>query len=795
MLKTLFHRFDLHRPLFLFPISYGLIVLIGIVDYLTGTNISLSIFYLVPISLVAWYGTNKSGYIIAVAGAVIWLIIDISGLISAAGSPLPYWNALVRLGFFIITVILISRIKNLNARLVNLLEETTTAWSKEVAQHKRTEWTLSATESQFRSIIGSLNNVYFILDSKGRLTYVSQYLVEKSGYMEKELIGMLYVRLIAPEDSLKVIQYYNDASNNGALEATFKFRIKTKQGEIIWVEQSTRIVRDSNAVILEYHNIVRDITTEKKTEEQLILLAHAVASTSQMIYITDLQNHFIFVNKAFQDMYGYTESEIVGTTPKIIFSEKNDSIPLHIIFEQTINGGWRGEIIHRKNNGAEFRVFLSTSPIKNFTGGVIGLIGVATDITEKYAAQEAIRLSEMQFRTVVETISDGLIRIDTNDTIEYANNRFCEMLGYYSDEIVLHRSVESFFREQDLGFYRRQIMLRKNGKMGSYEIQIKKKSNELLWVQISASPILNSKGKFIGSLGVVTDVSDRKKAEQTLQNAEARLNNLFLTDANDSDAEEIELTAHETSQFIEELASRIDTTIRRMEMMIKRVISFSSMSSHELRTPLTIIRNQLEETMVANISVEQMRSNITEVYDETLRLRHTVDHLLAIGSMLSGSFKLDLEPLDVRTFLNKFYDEAVLLTRDKNISVVYSHRHQAIIKGNELMLRQVMFNLLDNAIKFTPAGGKIHLDCAVEQQTVVIHFSDTGSGISSNDLEHVFDTFWRGGNVDGVGGTGLGLTLVKLVVEAHNGSIDVQSDKGKGTSFSISFPLVHSNTT
>lgn len=790
MLKNFFRHIELLQPTQLYLVSYTLLLVIGLLDYLTGVTIYFSIFYLVPIGPVAWFINRQSGFVIATISALVWGMVDVFARSMEVNSLVVLWNLLVRYGFFLITVVLIAHIKSLNLRLTYLLEETTAGWAQEVAQRKKTEWELAKSSQEFRSLISDLNDVYYILNSEGRFTYASPLLIEKSGYTEHELLGMSYVRLISNEDRKRIVRYYKSKTASHDLEATCKFRVRTKRGELIWVEQTTRMVRDEENRVLEYHNIVRDIRKEKSQEEQLLLLAYAVASTSQMISITDEENRFIFVNKAFTSTYGYSHDEIYGKKPDIIFSDKNDPLLIKQIEERTKAGGWNGELLNKKKDGTEFRIALATSPIKNKYGRTVGLLGVATDVTEKYAAQEAIKRSEAQFRTLVETIPQGLVSVDANNRIQYANDQFCTMTGYTQNEIIHQEFDKLFIRERDFDFFQSQRVQRKQGIIGSYEIQLKKKSGELLWVQVNASPMTDSTGAFVGALGIITDVSDRKRIEATLMRAEAKLHQLFDTKSDVSEVtEEIEFPAHESLQMFENVASRLDKTIHEMEKIIKRVLSFSSIAAHELRTPLAIIRNQLEATMDTHLPHDQVIGNLSLVYDETLKLRSTVDQLLAIGSMLAGTLTLELEPIEMKNFLAAFHEESLFLTYNKNISINFVNVPSVKILGNDFMLRRALFNLLDNAIKFSPVNGSICIHAVLDQQNVVIQVADSGVGFPLTEAEHIFDPFWRGRSVSGVGGTGLGLALVQLVIEAHHGTINVHSEEGKGTTFIITLPV------
>jgi PAS domain S-box-containing protein len=772
-------------------LTYTLIALTGGADYWTGPEISFSIFYVLPIAFATWFANRRQGFIAALVSSAVWLTLDLVGDKAPHGFTIPFWNAVVRLAFFALTVALIAKIKELNFRLVKLFNERTSAWVREVAERQKTERSLYESEGQFRSLIESLSEAYYVCDVDGRIKYASEEMFRRSGYPEKELIGMSYVEFLHPEDRRRIVRFYLGKNRSGAEEVSCQFRVRVRNGESFWVHQVTRIVRDKQGKILEYHNILRDISKQKKTEEQNLLLAHAVASTSQAVTITDEQNRFIFVNKAFLGMYGYTEEEILGTTPDILLSKKRHPQMAEEIVERTKQGGWSGGLINQKKNGDEFPIFLTTSPIKNNDGKIIGLLGVTTDITEQRHVQQMIRESEIQFRTVVETMREGLVRVDNTQHIEYANNRFCEIIGCDRKKLISFPSFEMLLQKEDLEFFRQECIKLKKGEASQFEIRLRKKSNAYLWVQISAAAITDTAGAVIGSLFVISDISGRKRAESSLLKAEARLEKLFQSPTEDSEGE-IE-TAGGTARIMGDFAQRIDNTTLRMGKIIKHLLSFSSLASHELRTPLAIIRNQLEDSMQRKTSAKKFRSDVASVYDEILRLQQTVSDLLAIGSMLAGTFKLMLLPLDFYTFLKNFYDEALLLTRDKNISIVFARGHHATIMGDENMLRLVMFNLLDNAIKYAPRGGRIHLGYTIQDQQIIMNFSDNGPGIPPEERKRIFDPFTRGSKTGSIGGTGLGLTLVKLVVEAHNGTISVESEMGKRTTFLISLPIAQPN--
>jgi signal transduction histidine kinase len=237
------------------------------------------------------------------------------------------------------------------------------------------------------------------------------------------------------------------------------------------------------------------------------------------------------------------------------------------------------------------------------------------------------------------------------------------------------------------------------------------------------------------------------------------------------------------------LTRTVSKVVERLHASRNQALQFSSFATHELRTPLSIIRNQLESALVSHSRTKELRSIAASAYDEILRLNRTVEDLLSLGTMQAGTLALNLETLSLFQFLNNFYDEALFLTRPKNITVVLKKGPDVYLKADVIRLRQVFFNLLDNAIKNTPSGSRIRLSYRVAGNNVAISFSDTGIGIAPDKLEKIFEPFFTYAQKSGMErGSGLGLALVKWIIELHEGSIAVISEINKGTEFIISLP-------
>jgi PAS domain S-box-containing protein len=423
----------------------------------------------------------------------------------------------------------------------------------------------------------------------------------------------------------------------------------------LYMDQAATIERRNES-------LVREIEQRRLMQERLRFVGNAIESSDECICITDLDNRFIFVNKAFLRTYGYSEDEVIGKKPSMLRPAGENVVVLDDIVAQTRHDGWSGELVNVRKDGSFFPVYLSTSLIKDDRGEPIGAVGVARDISEV------------------------------------------------------------------------------------------------------------------------------KRAENALSQAEGRFRALFEKPSGLSPARQEHVYESPTPVVMQTLARRIDEVIEKIQEGMRQTLSFSSLASHELRTPLTIIRRQLEDALEMKIPAARRRKIVVGVYDEVLRLGRIVDDLLSLSTMQAGTFTLERGRVNMKKYLDDFYEEAMLLARNRNVSVVLQPGPKVFVDVDASRLRQVLFNLLDNSLKHTPENGRIRIGHEVEGGMVVIRFSDTGTGIPAEQIGHIFDPFYRGTGGGSFGGAGLGLALVKMIMDAHGGDIGVESRPGQGTTFRLTLP-------
>ena len=247
---------------------------------------------------------------------------------------------------------------------------------------------LRASEQRHRRLVEILPEAVGLIDLHGRFLAVNPQGAEMLGYASPgELLGRSVFDVTRPEDHERVRADITTTLETGTLRNA-EYVLLRKSGDPFPAELSAAVAADADGQSSGLVLVAHETTERKRAEEQIRLLADAVQSTQELICITDQENRFIFANQAFLQTYEYMAEEIMGRTPEVLLSAKNPPGLGEQIFQQTLRGGWKGEILNRRKDGTEFPIFLSTSQIKNAEGKTIGLIGVARDISERKRAEK-----------------------------------------------------------------------------------------------------------------------------------------------------------------------------------------------------------------------------------------------------------------------------------------------------------------------------------------------------------------------------------------------------------------------
>lgn len=364
--------------------------------------------------------------------------------------------------------------------------------------------------------------------------------------------------------------------------------------------------------------------------------------------------------------------------------------------------------------------------------------------TELHQTISALRKSEARWRSLVENVPEYIIELDSNYRIRYTNR----VQGSMSPEMIVGKLILEFMPPDDVEQVKSTlaaaIQLQKNA---SYDGLSYSPEGVAGWYSTTISPIIRE-GQLDGIILVSRDVSEHKEAEQ----------------------QRLELSiAQERVQLLSELIADL---------------------SHDLKTPLSIINNSL--FLLDRLDDPQkQRDKLAQIKQQALRLEKIIQDILTL-SALDKAPQLNLIPLNLNQLAGEVEKQLLPVANSKGVKLKSKlHQGLASVQGDEEALRRALANLIENALNYTAASGEVTVQTEESNQSVTIEIRDTGIGIASEDLPHIFDRFYRATEARKTltSGTGLGLAIVKKTVEMHQGNIDVTSQLGIGTTFRISLPL------
>ena len=399
---------------------------------------------------------------------------------------------------------------------------------RDITERKQTEEKLKHSLSLIQATLNSTTEGILVVDNSGKITsYNNQF----------RILFNIPEQILEAADDSKALdfvlnQFKDPAQFIGKIQYLYNHP-EISSYDTLELKDGRVLERNSCPQLLDGKPIGRvwsfkNVTLRKKAESQLQLMAHTIKCINECISITDINDRLIFVNEAFLNQYGYTEDELIGNHISIVRSQKNDQEVIDQILSITKEKGWQGEIWNRKKDGTDFPIFLSTTIVKNDHGEIIGMVGVATDITEKKQIENELRESEQKYRSFFEGSPDAILLADSETGIIIdANAAASELLKRPVSEIIgmhqtsVHPPENSILAKKN---FRHDTKHANRNEPKTTENFIYTADQEKIPVEILAS-LIHIKGKPVLQ-GVFRDISARKKVEKALQESEKRYRQL-----------------------------------------------------------------------------------------------------------------------------------------------------------------------------------------------------------------------------------------------------------------------------
>lgn len=380
--------------------------------------------------------------------------------------------------------------------------------------------------------------------------------------------------------------------------------------------------------------------------------------------------------------------------------------------------------------------------------------------------ENALRESETRYRGLVDRLPIGLFRARLSGEILSINPMFMTILGYKDSEHVLNTDIMKFFHTLSIDNEQEQFMTENVHRLNNFEAHIHRNDGKIIWVLINTYIFYDIKEKAEFFEGSIQDITERKETQDKFNKQQEIL---FIAEKNQCEA---------------------------LEKALAMKDEFISLISHEFKTPLNVIYSaiQLIESVYFSKIPLRVQELVGNIKQNTFRQIRLTNNLLDITKINSGEIKLNIKNIDI-IFLGKVITKSVeVYALQKNIMISFkSNIISKIISTDDEKVERIMLNILSNAIKFTDRGGKITviIDEEFKENLIRIKIKDTGIGIPKDKQELIFERF---GQVDNnlsrqAEGTGIGLSLVRLLVSSLGGAIEVQSELGRGSTFIIILPV------
>jgi PAS domain S-box-containing protein len=486
---------------------------------------------------------------------------------------------------------------------------------------------------------------------------------------------------------------------------------------------------------------------ESLTEERFQLLVEAV--TDYGIFMLDPEGHIISWNLGAQRLKGWRREEVLGKHFSIFYpKEATDSgWPQEELRLATQKGRFEDEGWRIRKDGTRFWANVIITALFAPSGELTGFAKITRDLTERRRHEEALRVSEERFRLLVDSVRDyAIFMLDPDGIVESWNSGATAILGYQPDEII-GRHFRAFFspEDQQAGKPEQELLAaREHGHVEDEGWRVRHDGN-LFWADVVLTAIHGPEGDLRGFAKVTRDMSERRRLEE-------------------------------------------------LERSSRRMNEFLAMLAHELRNPLAPIRNAVTIMQLEALASPVLR-NCRDVIDRQLtHVTRLVDDLLDVGRLTTGKIKLRRELLRLSEVVTRSVEVARPLISARHHTLSVEQPNEPVyVQGDSTRLSQVLQNLLVNAAKYTPDGGRIQLKVTPRDGLVYVTVTDNGRGIAAEHLKSIFQLFVQAetGTASGTeSGLGIGLTLARSLAEMHGGTIEATSPGlGLGSTFTVRLPV------
>lgn len=638
------------------------------------------------------------------------------------------------------------------------------------ADGQQIEEYLKTNEATYRQIAASLPGIIYQLkitkEGSFSFPFISEGVYPILGYTLEEIrqdpeLFLKFLMAGTPSSVERMFQAAQQSPHTLSLE----LKTTTKHRQTKWLRNIANPYPLDDGNIL-WNGVIIDITEQRSAQEALRQSEQRYREvfdhTSDAVFSVDVisEGQFRFGS------YNAVASEIIGQQPHAKpgglieeYFTREVADKLIINYRRCIQTGTT--ISYEESfwtKGGERYFYTTLVPLKDDSGQIFRIIGMARDITERKIAEKILKESEDKFRGLVNNVKLGIFRSTPGETGKFleVNAYMEEITGYSRDELLSMDVSELYTYPEDRGKFIAEVVFSKGKTIG--ELQFRKKNGTQIIVMVTNVAILNASGRVIYIDGIMEDITGRKKLEEQLKE---------LYEKEKKGKSELQEEAKLRGMFIDVLA-------------------------HELRTPLTPILSSISTFKdLPGIKYGDIQNRLIDnIYNSSQILSRRLEELLDLARYSRGTFQLNIQPIDLEKYLRDVIDRFRPSLQERGQKLVEEYPESLTrAEIDSSRLEQVIINLLSNASKFSQDGDTIFFRAVVKNHQLQIDVKDHGIGISLESQETLFQPYQRIKQDRQLPGLGLGLTIARQIIEAHGGKIWLVSQPGQGSTFSFRMPL------
>ena len=590
-------------------------------------------------------------------------------------------------------------------------------------------------------IVAHAPDPVFVCDLKGKILEANNAVSQLLGLRRDEVLEQSVSRFLPLEETREFVAAVREVVERGVTR-NVRLGPRGASGEAIPTSLNASALRDPSGHVIGVIGILRDM---RELDKARAYAESLIKNAPDPVFVSDLDGKILQANDAVFHLLGFRPDELIEQSLARIISPDETREFILALREVVSRGATRNARLHPRSAAGEvIPTTLNASALRDPDGTVIGVIGILRDMRE---LDKARRYAE----SLIKNAPDPVFVSDLQGKILQANDAVSELLGFREDEVV-EQSLSRFLslaETREFVAALREIVER--GVTRNVRLNPRSASSEIIPTMLNASALRDAGGRVTGAIGVLRDM-----------------------------------------RAYEQVVRALEESRRKLQAADQAKDQFLAMVSHELRTPLTamlgwarMLRGGVLDAATAARALEVIERNTT-------LQAQLIDDLLDLSRTITGKLQLELRAIDPVGVVQAAIESVQALADAKSIALkVVLDASVGPILGDPQRLQQVVWNLLSNSIKFTPAHGTVELGLDRAESTARITVRDTGSGISPDLLPHMFEPFHQAKEARRLGGLGLGLTIVQHIVELHGGSVRADSaGEGQGATFIVELPLV-----